>query len=427
MQGPAAVLNIVTYPFGALPGQKRIVIDGVRGAIFEYAAGAGLGNTLADNPLVSSWASSAGTDPYGNTYPQGFNAGSGSSFTGTDFYINSSGAFFYSGTPGAGNPPVLAITPPGVTTDQYGNPVLNVLQVGNASGAHMEVDQHGVIYLTNASNSITILLDPTLELIEIIPGGLGTQPSVTIAAAAGTDPGFFTFPAGISTNQPAYITSLFIAEGTAPTVPSGYVGLYADIFGDLHILQAPLFLDSGYLQLPNESAPASSPGSVRVYANSGHLETISTDLNGYDTERLTLVIPAATLNSTTNKSLLANVPTVAATTYSFHGWVQYANSVAADPPIFELTGPATSACNYQFRNNSISAGTVTATAAIKNALSSTFAGGNTITTGQFVEVWGTVTFSATGSFNFLAACTLAADTVAITRGEFILEPVTSTA
>jgi hypothetical protein len=119
MQGPAAVLSIVTYPTGALPGQERIVIDGTRGAIFEYAAGAALGNSQADNPLVSSWAASAGVDPYDNPYPEGLSVTegvitgptitgatitgstiSGTTFEGTDFLINDQGAFFFSPSQG---------------------------------------------------------------------------------------------------------------------------------------------------------------------------------------------------------------------------------------------------------------------------------------------------------------------------------------
>jgi hypothetical protein len=93
MQGQSGLLNVMTIPPGAGLGQ-RIVIDGFRGAIFEYSS---------TNALVSSWASKAGIDPFGNAYPAGFSIGSGSVFAGTDFTINSSGEFFYSSTPAAGN------------------------------------------------------------------------------------------------------------------------------------------------------------------------------------------------------------------------------------------------------------------------------------------------------------------------------------
>lgn len=128
MQAPVPVLSVVTYPPGASQTQARLVIDGVRGAIFEYANGGPVG------ALVSSWARSAGTDPYGNPYPQGFDAGSGSSFTGTDFVINSNGEFFYSGTPTLGNL-VFSIAPAN-GTDAFGNPYkVGVYAYGSSGGA----------------------------------------------------------------------------------------------------------------------------------------------------------------------------------------------------------------------------------------------------------------------------------------------------
>lgn len=59
MQGPDALLNILTIPPGATTG-ARIVIDGTRGAIFIYNA---------SNQLVGSWSGTAGNDGLGNNYP----------------------------------------------------------------------------------------------------------------------------------------------------------------------------------------------------------------------------------------------------------------------------------------------------------------------------------------------------------------------
>jgi hypothetical protein len=127
MQAPVPVLSTVTYPPGATKTQARLVIDGVSGAIFLYANGGPLG------ALVLSIARSAGTDPYGNAYPQGFSAGAGSSFSGTDFNINSAGAFFYNGTPTANNL-LLTITSAQVN-DQFGNTALQGLTLYYKSGA----------------------------------------------------------------------------------------------------------------------------------------------------------------------------------------------------------------------------------------------------------------------------------------------------
>lgn len=111
MQGPIGFTIVVTIPPGAQPGQRRIVIDGTRGAIFEY-------NTPG-NTLVGSWAASAGTDPFGNAYPQGFSIGPGSVFSGINFILNAQGLFFYNGTPALGNL-IMSITPQS-GTDSFGN------------------------------------------------------------------------------------------------------------------------------------------------------------------------------------------------------------------------------------------------------------------------------------------------------------------
>lgn len=83
MQAPVPTLAVVTYPPGALSTQARIVIDGVRGAIFVYSNGGPLG------ALIGSWASTAGTDPYGNVYPQGLSVTLGA-ITGTNLIIKNS-------------------------------------------------------------------------------------------------------------------------------------------------------------------------------------------------------------------------------------------------------------------------------------------------------------------------------------------------
>lgn len=118
-------LVIVSAPSGAYAG------------IFVYSPAPGHGN------LIGSWAASAGTDPYGNAYPQGLNVTlgtisgvsitggtitgttitggtiTGTTFNGTNFVLNSSGFFFYSGTPALGN--LATSIAPTAGTDSFGN------------------------------------------------------------------------------------------------------------------------------------------------------------------------------------------------------------------------------------------------------------------------------------------------------------------
>jgi hypothetical protein len=72
MQAPVPLLNTITLPPGATNTQARLVLDGVRGAIFLYQNGGPVG------ALILSIARSAGTDPYGNTYPAGISTSVGS-------------------------------------------------------------------------------------------------------------------------------------------------------------------------------------------------------------------------------------------------------------------------------------------------------------------------------------------------------------
>src|SRR5271156_1130797 len=98
-----------------------------------------------------------------------------------------SGLFVYNGAPALGNPPVLSIVAPGVTTDPYGNPANAVLNIGNVAAAHFGVDQNGNVYLANATGTTTIYMSPTSDVIEFFPTGTGVPAAITVASLAGTD------------------------------------------------------------------------------------------------------------------------------------------------------------------------------------------------------------------------------------------------
>lgn len=188
MQPPVSVQDTVTYPPGAVPGQQRIVIDGTRGAIFEYLNGAGLGNTLADNPLAGSWASSAGTDPYGNIYPQGLQVQG--TIEGNAFILNSAGFFLYSSTPALGN--LIGAWSSNSGVDQFGNAYPGGFFMGGSglSGAYYRVDQNGVAYFFNAAGNNIIRINPSRQAIYLYnsSGGAAGNLIVSLASVAGTDP-----------------------------------------------------------------------------------------------------------------------------------------------------------------------------------------------------------------------------------------------
>lgn len=128
LQNPAAsptpswaiLQNGLAYFFGlVLAGGTITGPDYIINAagIFIYSGAPANGN------LIGSWAGAAGTDAFGNAFPQGFSiiqgSISGTVFNGTNFILNASGLFFYSGTPALGNLIMSAARVSG--TDGLGN------------------------------------------------------------------------------------------------------------------------------------------------------------------------------------------------------------------------------------------------------------------------------------------------------------------
>jgi hypothetical protein len=116
---------------------RQVIVQGRNDGVFIYNGAPALGN------LIGSWAAQAGVDAKGNAYPQGLSvtvgaisggtisgstitggtisgtAISASTFDGTDFILNSDGAFFYSGAPANGN--LIASIASAAGTDGFGN------------------------------------------------------------------------------------------------------------------------------------------------------------------------------------------------------------------------------------------------------------------------------------------------------------------
>jgi hypothetical protein len=138
---------------------SQVIIQGAADGLFVYNGAPALGN------LIVSAAAQAGTDPYGNTYPQGLQVTvgviSGTTFSGTDFVINTAGAFFYSAAPAAGN--LIASITNVAGTDPFGNQYLlgfTTFDRGNSIFANMQggLSQWGPLQAgqpaTNDSGSI---------------------------------------------------------------------------------------------------------------------------------------------------------------------------------------------------------------------------------------------------------------------------------
>ncbi len=98
--------------------------------VFGYSPAVGTGN------LIFSLAAAAGVDPYGNPYPQGLTSLLGS-FSGTDYLINSTGEFFYYGTPAFGNLALSLTNAAG--TDSFGNAFNQGINISIQNGIGNEI------------------------------------------------------------------------------------------------------------------------------------------------------------------------------------------------------------------------------------------------------------------------------------------------
>lgn len=127
-------------PVGTQPGVSQTVIAAqfvivFRGGVFIYSGTPAFGN------LIGSWAGTAGTDRFGNPYPQGLSVTvgtiSGTTFSGLDFILNTAGLFIYSAAPALGN--LVGSWASAAGTDSFGNPYVKGLAVGSPSSSTPQV------------------------------------------------------------------------------------------------------------------------------------------------------------------------------------------------------------------------------------------------------------------------------------------------
>ena len=226
MQGPSGLLNIVTIPPGASITSQRLVLDGVRGAIFVYTSGGPTG------ALIGSWAGMAGTDPYGNAYPAGLNVSQGSitgvTFNGTNWILNNSGLFFYSGTPANGN--MIISIAPASGTDAFSNNFPAGIQIygtgnfGSSSGNNSSSLSAGTLqFFFILANLLT--LNNSGVFLYTGAGGSGAL-IAAMGSAAGTDQYGNTFPKGIYGQQLTLQN-----QGSAPPAFSGASIFYSGSAG----------------------------------------------------------------------------------------------------------------------------------------------------------------------------------------------------
>lgn len=161
---------------------NQVIIQGSNDGLFVYSG------TPANGNLIVSAAAMAGTDPYGNTYPQGINVTtgviSGTTFKGTTFIINASGIFFYSGTPANGN--LTGWWAQAAGTDSFGNAYtagLNITKSANPN-TYAKFDP--------GASQIGMLLQPdstSFNQGNVTAYQIGGTPAVQIGSPSSTQPG----------------------------------------------------------------------------------------------------------------------------------------------------------------------------------------------------------------------------------------------
>lgn len=184
MQGANAVLNVLTIPPGASITSPRIVLDGVRGAIFVYGSGGPTG------ALIGSWAGTAGTDPYSNSYPAGLNVGG---FT--------SGAQIY----------VQATAPSGTIP-------VNSLWINTTSGS--AETWNGTSWVAQTFNAVNLLQSATISagllVAGIVVAGIVNGTTITGSTIIDTGGGYFGY-----NGTPAAGNLFYSDTDTAGTDSSG--------------------------------------------------------------------------------------------------------------------------------------------------------------------------------------------------------------
>lgn len=169
MQGPNGLLNTVTYPPGALQTDPRVVIDGVRGAIFVYGPG---------GVFIGSWAGSGEVDPYGNGYPEGLYVAVGVIQGITIVATNNGGEFLgYTANPPVSGSLYISISPV-AGTDQYGDAFRDGVDVYGPNGAfaQMAVNQStGVPYIVIMPPGSTYVYNPPQSFSGVINSGAANE------------------------------------------------------------------------------------------------------------------------------------------------------------------------------------------------------------------------------------------------------------
>lgn len=376
----------------SLTGSNTVTVDfQPHGAAYFRGLTAGLGMLVLQSifspnfvHLVSGWSiNKDGSAEFNNLTIRG-------TFLGSNFIINSTGAFFYNGTPAAGNL-ILSISA-SATTDTFGNTVFQGLTTLFHSG--------GSVYFA----------------MQCVGGGF----EVWASTAGESGPWTETFDISALTS-----TSIFDQTGGGMTIDSTSTIAIA-VSGNPVAIDGPVTAE--IVTLRDGSAPATPVSSSAVYSKTGYLHFVSEDGIDYATAHVTAHAAnggaGQTINSLTFATIGGLSVAVAATIYRFRIEVDLTTAAAAGQWQLALSVPGVSSVDYKFFWES-GAG-ATAGAVNQTNMSTIQKGPNPSVIGPYTAVYsGFVRFSAAGTLSVQAATTVAADTFTVWDSSILkLEPLT---
>jgi hypothetical protein len=188
-----------------------IVQGGAGSGIFVYSPSPGAGN------LIGSWAGQAGTDPYGNSYPAGLNATTGT----------------FSGSLIAG---IISNTPIGtssITGSDFSQGTIETTTITlDASGGTILAYGSVLVSQTfNANGNITFPAGVTQARVQCWGGGGGGAGSVLLGGAAGGGGEYAEEPA-LAVHAATYAVTVGAGGGGGAVGANGVAGALSSFPGD---------------------------------------------------------------------------------------------------------------------------------------------------------------------------------------------------
>jgi hypothetical protein len=427
-------------PFRALPSrfaQPNRAVKGKaaarKGAASGSAGAPWQGGPVAPRRLLVSLAARAGTDDYGNTYPQGLMVTSGeisgTTFDGTNWTQNPSGSFFYSGSTetdndildeagnpvfdeGGGNvedesapPALIASIAPQAGTDEFGNPYMAGIYLYGPGASYAGLQENGT--------SAAVVLAP--------PGTTQTtlNPQAFAFASNTGDADEFQWLVLTSGKESGNADAALQLNSESA---DGTVQANATVeFGGTTVARfnpAGIYTEQAFIATGIATTPAEVSGSAVVFATgNGSLNVVDgTDGEPYATQRRSIVTPSAqTINSTSFQTWASS--TVGPRTYRIHGQAYVTPNQSAGGMAFQWGAPSGTTGLITFVVLEGTSSWSTGPQAFGSSANPGITMNDTLV--YVVQIEGTATIANAGTIEFQAADVNSGDTFDIAAASFV--------